>query len=326
MTSPMPSLFITRRMPDAVERRAQESYDCRMNRTDEAHDQDGLIEGAEGCQGIMTCATDKWPEDVIEALPDTVRIIATLSVGFEHIDLGACRSRGIAVTNTPDVLSESTADTTMLCLLGAARRASEGERMVRDGDWTGWAPTQLLGIELNGAHLGIVGMGRIGRAVAARARGFGMIVHYHNRSRLPEELEQGAIYHDRLEAMLPKVRFLSLNAPGGEATKHLLNDRTLAMLPKGAVVVNTARGLLIDDDALIRAMTDGHVFAAGLDVFNGEPDLDARYRAMPNTFLLPHLGSATVETRNAMGFRCLDNLDAVLLRGERAPDDLTRVS
>jgi lactate dehydrogenase-like 2-hydroxyacid dehydrogenase len=250
-----------------------------------------------------------------------VRAIATFSVGADHIDLAAARARGITVTNTPDVVTEATADIAMLCLLGAARRAFEAEALVRIGGWTGWTPTQLLGLDLNGAVLGIVGMGRIGRAVARRARGFGLQIHYHNRTRLAPDLEQGATFHDSLGSLLPHCRFLSLHCPGTPETRRMIDDRSLALLPRGAVLVNTARGALLDDEAVLAALSDRRLFAAGLDVYAGEPDLHPGYRSQRNCFLLPHLGSATVETRDAMGFRCLDNLDAIFA-GRPAPDAL----
>ena len=219
------------------------------------------------------------------------------------------------------MLTEATADLAMLCLLGAARRAFEGEALLRTARWAGWTPTQLLGLELNGGTLGIVGMGRIGQAVARRARAFGLQIHYCSRQRLPPDFEQGARFHRTLESLLPESRFLSLHCPATPETTRMINAETLARLPPGAVLVNTARGALLDDDAVLAALDDGQLFAVGLDVYTGEPDLHPGYRTRRNCFLLPHLGSATVETRNAMGFRCLDNLDAVLA-GRPAPDAL----
>jgi glyoxylate reductase len=313
-------IFVTRRLPEAVEARLRRDYDARLNPEDVAYGEAELLARAEGADGILTAPTERWGADLIGRLPDSVRIIATFSVGYEHVDLETCRRRGIVVTNTPDVLTEATADVAMLCLLGAARRAWEGQTMLREGRWDRWGPTQLVG--LDGKVLGIVGMGRIGQAVARRARGFGMVIHYHNRSRLPAGLEEGAVYHDTLDSLLPHCRFLSLNSPGGEGTRHLLNERTIGLLPEGAVVVNTARGTLVDDAALLAALRSGRLFAAGLDVFANEPALDPGYLECPNCFLLPHLGSATVEARNAMGFRCLDNLDA-FFAGERPPHAVT---
>jgi lactate dehydrogenase-like 2-hydroxyacid dehydrogenase len=319
MSGRRPVVLVTRKLPDAVEERLRRDYDARLNDDDAAYGADELIVRAEGADAILTCATDAWPADRIGRLPRSVRAIATFSAGYEHIDLEAARGRGLVVTNTPDVLTEATADVAMLCLLGAARRAFEGEALIRTGRWTGWAPTQLLGIELSGATLGIVGLGRTGQALARRARAFGMQIRYHSRTRRPPKVEQGAIFHESLESLLPECRFLSLHCPATPATRHLINTRTLALLPQGAVLVNTARGALLDDEAVIPALDDGRLFALGLDVYAGEPELHPGYRTRRNCFLLPHLGSATTETRTAMGLRCLDNLDAVF-RGEPAPD------
>jgi lactate dehydrogenase-like 2-hydroxyacid dehydrogenase len=248
-----------------------------------------------------------------------VRIVATYSVGVDHIDLGAASARGLVVTNTPDVLTDATADAAMLLILGAARRAGEGERLVRAGQWKSWTPTLLLGVQVTGKRLCILGMGRIGQAVARRARGFDMEVHYSTRRRLPPEQEQGATWHADPEEMLPLADFLSINCPLTAETRGWLDGRRIALMPDGAVVVNTARGPIVDDDALIAALRSGKLAAAGLDVFTNEPDLDPRYLDLPNAFLQPHLGSATVETRNAMGFRALDNLDA-FFAGREPPD------
>jgi lactate dehydrogenase-like 2-hydroxyacid dehydrogenase len=259
---------------------------------------------------------------VIGQLPERLRIVASFSVGYEHLDLRAFAARGITVTNTPDVLTEATADVAMLCLLGAARRAWEAQMLLRERRWDRPRMAELLGLDLRGRVLGIVGMGRIGQATARRARGFGISIHYHNRRQLPDDKAQGAVYHPTLDSLLPVCNFLSLNSPGGAETHHLMNARTIGLLPRGAVVVNTARGTLVDDDALIAALRSGHVFAAGLDVSAGEPAIHEGYYDLPNAFLLPHIGSATVETRDGMGFRALDNLDAHFA-GLRAPDART---
>ncbi len=255
----------------------------------------------------------------IARIPEGVKVVATSSVGFDHIDVAAANARNIIITNTPDVLSDATADTTLLLMLGACRRAKEHVRNM-DGGWSirnGFA--EGLGVDLTGKTLGIVGMGRIGRAVAQRARGFGMKVLYHNRTRLAPELEQGAEYAASLDALLPRSQVLSLNLPGGQGV--LMTREKFALLPKGAVFVNSARGSLVDEDALIEALTNGQLFAAGLDVFQKEPNYDTRLNGLPNTFLLPHIGSATIETRTAMGMRALDNIAAVLSGGE-APDEV----
>jgi lactate dehydrogenase-like 2-hydroxyacid dehydrogenase len=319
MSASKPVVLVTRRLPPAVEQRLQRDYATRLNPDDRALGPDELIDRSVGAAAILTCATDPWPAGLIERLPEGVRGLATFSAGFEHIDLAAARARGITVTNTPDVLTEATADLTMLCLLGAARRAFEGEALVRTGRWTGWTPTQLLGLELGGAVLGIVGLGRIGRAVARRARAFGMQIHYHSRHRLPPELEEGAWYHHTLPDLLAQSRVLSLHCPAVPETQRLIDRDTLALLPPGAVLVNTARGALLDDDAVLAALDSGRLFALGLDVYAGEPELHPGYRTRRRCFLLPHLGSATTATRDAMGFRCLDNLDAIV--AGRAPPD-----
>jgi lactate dehydrogenase-like 2-hydroxyacid dehydrogenase len=314
-----PVVFVTRKLPEAVEERLRRDYTPRLNPHDRPYGADELIEHSANAAAILTCATDAWPAAMIERLPDSVRAIATFSAGHEHIDLAAASARGIVVTNTPDVLTEATADVAMLCLLGAARRAFEGEALIRTASWTGWTPTQLLGVELHGAVLGIVGMGRIGQAVARRARACGMRIHYCSRRRLPADFKQGATFHPTLESLLPECRFLSLHCPATPDTARMINADSLSRLPRGAVLVNTARGALLDDAAVLAALDEGRLFAVGLDVYDGEPNLHPGYRTRRNCFLLPHLGSATVETRNAMGFRCLDNLDAILA-GRPAPD------
>jgi lactate dehydrogenase-like 2-hydroxyacid dehydrogenase len=266
----------------------------------------------EGVEGLLITPRDKMTEAALAALPASVKIIATFSVGYDHIDVPAAHRRGLIVTNTPDVLTDATADIALLLLLAASRRAREGEAMVREGTWAGWNPMQLIGWQITGKRLGIVGMGRIGQALAQRARACGMQIHYYNRTRLTAEEEAGAVYHASLDSLLAVSEFLSLHAPATPETDKLLSAERIAKLPIGAIVVNTARGNLVDDDALIAALQSGHLAAAGLDVFTGEPNLDARYRTLPNVFPLPHLGSATVETRTAMGMRALDNLAAVL--------------
>ncbi|MDQ1078904.1 D-glycerate dehydrogenase [Pseudoroseomonas cervicalis] len=319
MTKPV--LLMTRRFPDAVEARARRDYVTIPNPADTAMEGAAITAAARqaGAQGIFCAAGDAMGAATIAELPESVRIIATFSVGTDHIDLGAAKARGIVVTNTPDVLSVATAEIAFLLILTAARRGGEAERMVRARQWTGWAPTQLMGVTLEGKRLGILGMGRIGQALAQMARGFGMEIHYRNRKRLSPGEEQGAIYHDSDEGFLGAIDVLSMHIPGGAATRHWLNAGRIAQLKRGAIVVNTGRGTTVDDAALCAALQSGHLRAAGLDVFEGEPRIFEGYHTAPNTVLLPHLGSATVETRDAMGFRCLDNLDAVLLRGEAPP-------
>jgi glyoxylate reductase len=307
-----PVLLATRRLPAPVEARAQRDYEARLNPDDTPRSGRDIVRLAKDAVAVVCSPAERVDAETIAALPDTVRVIATFSVGFDHVAIDAARARGIAVVNTPDVLSVATAETVMLLILAASRRAGEGERLVRSGRWEGWTPTQLLGKQVSGRRLGIFGMGRIGREVARMARAFGMEVHYRDQARLPPELEQGAIFHADDESLLAASEILSLNAPGGPATQRWLNADRIARLPQGAVVVNAARGTLIDDAALIAALKSGHVAFAGLDVFDGEPKLNPGYLELENVVLLPHLGSATHETREAMGMLALDGVDAVL--------------
>ncbi len=312
-------VVVTRKLPESVENRLRRDYVPRLNPDDRLYTTDELLALCESADAIMPCHTEKLTAEVIGRLPDSVRAIANFSVGVDHVDLQAAKGRGIVVTNTPDVLSDATAEIAILCLLGAARRASEGERLVRSAEWKDWSPAFMVGVQITGKRIGIVGMGRVGQVVARRARGFDMDVHYHNRQRIDPALELGATYHPSLDEMLPLCDVLSLNCPATPETKGLLNDRRIGLLPDGAIVVNTARGALVDDDALIAALESGKLYAAGLDVYNNEPAINPKYRGLTNTFLLPHIGSATQETRDAMGFRALDNLDAVL--AGREPQD-----
>jgi len=313
------AVLVARRLPAAVEARIQRDYTALLNPGDILFSSDRLIQLAEGVAAIIPCHTEKLTAEVIERLPDSVRAICSFSVGYDHIDLNAAKARGIIVTNTPDVLSDATAEIAMLLLLGAARRSFEGERQIREESWADWSATHQLGLQVTGKRLGIIGMGRVGQIMARRARGFDMQIHYYNRSQLAPELEQGAVYHDSVESLLPYCDFLSIHCPATPETYHLLNSERIELLPVDAVVVNTARGAVVDDDALIAALRTGRLFAAGLDVFNDEPNIDPRYRLLPNTYLLPHIGSATRETRDAMGFRALDNLDAII--AGRQPGD-----
>jgi len=319
---PKPPLLMTRHFPPAVEARAARDYATVPNAADTPMSGAEIARAAAqaGVAGILCAAGDAMTAEAIAALPDSVRIIATFSAGTDHIDLKAAAARGIPVTNTPDVLSVATAEIAMLLILATARRAGEGERFLRARQWTGWAPTQLMGVTLAGKKLGILGMGRIGQELARMARGFGMEIHYRNRHPLPDAEAGGARYHDSDEGFLGAIDVLSMHIPGGAATRHWLDARRLALLRPGSIVVNTGRGSTVDDAALCAALGSGHLRAAGLDVFDGEPRLFEGYHTTQNLVLLPHLGSATVETRDAMGHLALDNLDAVLLRGESPPN------
>jgi lactate dehydrogenase-like 2-hydroxyacid dehydrogenase len=303
-----PTVLVTRKLPTAVEDRLQRDYQARLNPDDKLYSRDELVERARGAQAILPCHTEHFTAEVLQRLPAEVRIIANFSVGYDHVDVEAARARGIVVTNTPDVLSDATAELTMMLMIGAARRAGEGEKLVRERLWKDWSPAFMVGTQVTGKRLGILGMGRVGRVVARRARGFDMQIHYHDVRPLPNA--DGAVYHDTLEKMLPYCDFLSLHCNVTPLTRGLINATRLALLPDGAILVNAARGALVDDDALVAALKSGKLRAAGIDAYNNEPNVDARLTALPNTFLMPHIGSATRETRDAMGFRALDNLDA----------------
>ncbi|HYZ61741.1 MAG TPA: D-glycerate dehydrogenase [Acetobacteraceae bacterium] len=320
MTKPI--LVVTRRLPPAIEARAARDYDARLSKDDAKVTGADILARADGAAAVLCCPAERLDAETIAKLPDSVKVIGTFSVGFDHIDLPAARARGIPVVNTPDVLSVATAECAMLLILAAARRAGEGERMIRAGGWSGWAPTQLLGTLVSGRRLGIFGMGRIGRELARMAAGFQMHVHYRDQARLPPELEHGATFHESDDSFLAVCDVLSLHAPGGEGTRHWLDAGRIAKLPRGAIVANAARGTLIDDDALIAALKSGQVAAAGLDVYNGEPNVNPGYLGLENVVLLPHLGSATVETRDAMGHLVLDGIDAVL--AGKTPRNLVR--
>jgi lactate dehydrogenase-like 2-hydroxyacid dehydrogenase len=306
-----PVILVTRKLPDAVEDRLRRDYEPRLNPGDDLYSSDELIKRAEGADAILPCHTEKFTAEVIARLPKSVRAIANFSVGYDHVDTKAARAKGVIVTNTPEVLSDATAELTMMLILGAARRASEGERLVRTHEWKDWSPSFMVGTQVTGKRLGILGFGRVGQVVAKRARGFDMEIHYNDPKRLPPAIEAGAIYHETPEALLPHCDFLALHCVSSPETIKLLNAARLALLPDGAIVVNASRGTVIDDDALIAALQSGKLTAAGLDVYNNEPDINPGYRQLPNVFLMPHIGSATKETRVAMGFRALDNLDAI---------------
>jgi lactate dehydrogenase-like 2-hydroxyacid dehydrogenase len=305
-----PVVLVTRKLPDAVEERLRRDYTPRLNPDDRLFSSDDLIEHAVGVAAIVPCHTERFSAEVIKRLPDSVRILANFSVGFDHVDLAAAKARNIVVTNTPEVLSDATAELTIMLILGAARRASEGERLVRTRQWRDWSPSFMVGTQVTGKRLGIVGLGRVGQVTARRARGFEMEIHYHDLRRLPPDQEAGAIFHATLEDLLPHCDFLALHCVATPQTRNLLNANRIALLPDGAIVVNASRGSVVDDEALISALKSGKIAAAGLDVYNNEPDIPPGYRELPNTFLMPHIGSATKETRDAMGFRALDNLDA----------------
>jgi lactate dehydrogenase-like 2-hydroxyacid dehydrogenase len=307
-----PILVVTLSLMPAVEQRLATAFEARRNPFGRPFTQDELLAAAEGADALLVTPSDKLDVPFFERLPESVKIISTFSVGFDHLDTAAAAKAGVPVANTPNVLTDATADVALLLLLGASRRAYESQQLVRTGAWAQPKSPTFLGWQITGKRLGIFGMGRIGQAVAARARSFGMEIHYFNRHQLPADEELGATFHATAEDLLRVSTFLSLHAPSTSETRHFLNSDRIALLPEGAIVVNTARGGLVDDDALITALRSGRIAAAGLDVFEGEPAIHPGYVDLPNTFLLPHIGSATLETRTAMGMLALDNIEAVL--------------
>ncbi|MDA8585165.1 D-glycerate dehydrogenase [Rhodobacteraceae bacterium] len=313
-------LWITRRLSDATLDRAAKDYDVVINHEDTPGTADQLIAASAEFDAIIPCHSEHFSADVVAQFSDRVKIVANHSVGVDHCDLTALKARGIAVTNTPDVLSDATAELAMLLMLGAARHAVAGDRIVRTGAWDSWSPAFMVGKQVTGARLGIVGMGRVGRAFAAKARGFDMEIHYYNRSELPVDQAKGATYHQTVESLLGVADFLSLHCPATPETTNLMNLKRFALLPKGAVVVNTARGALVDEAALLDALAAQQISAAGLDCFQVEPGGNPAFAAHDNIFMLPHIGSATRQTRDAMGFRALDNLDAFF--AGQTPGDL----
>lgn len=305
-------VLITRRLPEAVEARARATYDVVQHADDRQMSIDEVLETAKSVDALLITLNEKFRADVVAKLPENLKTISTFSIGFDHIDLDACRARGIKVGNAPHGVTVATAEIAMLLLLGSARRAGEGEHMIRTRSWPGWAPLQLVGQRLDGKRLGIFGFGKIGQALAQRARGFDMEIHYHDVMRQPPEKEKGAIFHDTLDSLLAVSQFFSINAPSTPETRYFFNKATIEKLPEGAIVVNTARGDLVNDEDMIAALKSGRLAYAGLDVFAGEPKIHEGYYDLPNTFLFPHLGSAAIEARNQMGFEALDNIDAAL--------------
>ena len=310
----MKKILVTRRLLRSNEDRIKDLYDAKLNLNDELYSQDKLIELSQGCDGVLSALTDKLDEKTINRLPDTVKILSNFAVGFGNIDLEAAKKRNIIVTNTPEVLTDATAEIGVLLILGACRRASEGIQGARDANWK-WSADYLIGKQLTGARLGILGMGRIGQKIAKIAKSLGMIIHYHNRSKLSSEKENGSIYHDNLKSLMEVSDVLSVCCPASKETINLINKETLEYLPQGAVVTNVARGDIVDDDALIDALDRRKVYAVGLDVYKGEPNLNPGYLKHKSAFILPHLGSATKETRTAMANLAIDNLEEFFKSG-----------
>ena len=311
----MKKILITRRLLKACEEKASKVFEANFNDNDELYSQSKVIEMSHGCDGILTSLTDKMDAETINKLPDSIKILSNFAVGFGNIDLEAAKKRNIAVTNTPDVLTDATAEIGILLILGACRRASEGIQNARDSNWK-WSADYLIGKQLTGTRLGILGMGRIGQKIAKIAKSLGMIIHYHNRSKLSPEKEEGATYHDSLKNLLSVSDVLSICCPASKETIDLINKDAIEHLPKGAVVTNVARGDIVDDEALIDALDRRKVYAVGLDVYKGEPNLNPGYLKHKSAFILPHLGSATKETRTAMANLAIDNLDEFFKTGK----------
>ncbi len=304
----MKKILITRRLLRENEDRASKKFEVKLNLNDELYSQKKLLELSEGCDGILSSLTDKMDEETINKLPKTIKIISNFAVGFGNIDLEAARKRNIAVTNTPEVLTDATAEIGVLLILGACRRASEGIENARASDWK-WSADYLIGKQLTGSRLGILGMGRIGQKIAKIAKSLGMTIHYHNRSKLSEDKEQNAIYHKSIKSLFSVSDVLSICCPATKETKDLINKESLEHFPKGAVITNVARGDIIDDEALIDALDRRKIYAVGLDVYKGEPNLNPGYLKHKSTFILPHLGSATKDTRLAMANLAINNLE-----------------
>ncbi len=308
-------ILITRKLLRENEERASKLWIPKLNLNDEIYSQKKLLELSEGCNGILSSLTDKIDEKVIKSLPDSIKIISNFAVGFGNIDLVAAKKRNIIVTNTPDVLTDATAEIAMLLILGACRRAKEGAEFVKTENWK-WSADFLIGKQLTGSRLGILGMGRIGKALAKIAKSFGMEIHYRNRSKLSPENEMGAKYHESIKSLFSVSDVLSICCPATKDTKDIINNESLEYFPKGAVITNVARGDMIEDEAMIQALNNRKIYAIGLDVYKGEPKINPGYLKLPNAFILPHLGSATKKTRIAMADLAITNIEEFFSSGK----------
>ncbi len=321
MSQPKPRVIVTRRLPDPIETRMMELFDTRLNLDDKPMSQAELIAAVKEADVFVPTVTDRIDAGILSQAGEQLRLVASFGTGVDHIDLKTARMRGITVTNTPGVLTEDTADMTMALILSVSRRLSEGERLVRAGSWTGWSPTAMLGHRIWGKRLGIIGMGRIGQAVARRAKGFGLSVHYHNRRRVHPDVEQEleATYWESLDQMLARMDVISVNCPHTPATYHLLSARRLKLLQPTTIIVNTSRGEVIDENALTRMLASGEIAGAGLDVFEHEPAINPKLVKLDNVVLLPHMGSATIEGRIDMGEKVIINIKT-FVDGHTPPD------
>jgi glyoxylate reductase len=316
-------VIVTRRLLPEVEARLAELFDASLNADDVPMSREALVEALRECDVLVPTVTDRIDGDMIAGAGDRLGLIANFGAGVDHIDLAAARARKIIVTNTPSVFTDDTADTTMALIISVPRRFSEGSRMLRAGDWSGWGPSSFLGSSLGGKRLAILGMGRIGQAVAHRARGFGLEVVYHNRHRLPPAIETmlAARYEPHLDRLIAEADILTLHCPASTGTHQLLDARRIGLMKPGACLINTARGDIVDEEALIAALESGRLAGAGLDVYAHEPKVDPRFLALSNVMLLPHLGSATAEGRGAAGMRLVANI-RFWFDGHRPPDQV----
>jgi lactate dehydrogenase-like 2-hydroxyacid dehydrogenase len=316
----MKKIFVTRKLLKENEEKLKELFDVKLNPKDKIYSAQEIIYESKNFDGILSSVTDSINAETISNLSKSIKIIANGAVGFGNIDFKAARARNITITNTPEVLTDATADIQILLLLGASRKAYEGRIVAETQNWK-WSWDFLLGKQMSNKRLGILGMGRIGRAVAKRAKAFGMEIHYHNRSKLSPDLEDGAIYHNNLKDLFAKSEFLSINCPATPETIKIINKETLSYLKDNTVVGNAARGNIVDDEAMVEALKSGKVFAYGLDVYNGEPKIHSEYLKLKNIFLLPHLGSATMRTRWDMAYRATKNLEDFFL-GQKPIDQV----
>ncbi len=316
-----PLVVVTRRLPDVIETRMMELFDTRLNLDDRPMNHAELVEAVKTAEVLVPTVTDRIDAAILSQAGPQLRLIASFGTGVDHIDLKTARQRGITVTNTPGVLTEDTADMTMALILAVPRRLTEGERLLREGEWNGWSPTHMLGHRITGKRLGIIGMGRIGSAVARRAKGFGLSIHYHNRRRVHQDLEEEleATYWESLDQMLARMDIISINCPHTPATYHLLSARRLKLLQPSTYIVNTSRGEVVDENALTRMLERGELAGAGLDVFEHEPAVNPKLLKLSNVVLLPHMGSATIEGRNAMGEKVIINIKT-FVDGHTPPD------
>tara|TARA_B100001027_G_scaffold59487_1_gene40169 strand:- start:11976 stop:12932 length:957 start_codon:yes stop_codon:yes gene_type:complete len=317
----MKKILVARKLLDENNKKILNLFDAKLNKEDKLYSTDELISLSKECDGILSFPTTIINTETVKKLPKSIKIISNYAVGFGNIDTIEASKKGIIVTNTPEVLTDATADISILLLLGASRRAYEGRLAAESESWN-WSSDYLIGKQMTGKKLGILGMGRIGRAVAKRAKGFNMEIHYHNRNKLSLELEQGAIYHKNISELFNNSEFLSINCPGSKETENLINEKTIQNFPDGVVIANAARGEIIDDEAMIKAMKNGKVFALGLDVYRGEPKINQKYLKLKNLFLLPHLGSATTITRINMGDRAINNLNQLLNYKQKPADQV----